>query len=293
LIINIISLAVFAFSYFYVYAGFVKKTDAADKEAEQNKQIMQEQTKKLAEEETVRQDTVTVNDQIQEILDGYPVYIAKEDNYIFIDQMQKALNSKFTSVNISDVTEFKDTGLPIRGNDGTTAQSDSGAGAVTDAAATDTSAAGSTGTEAAAANTTATDPNAAANTAAGTETAQTMKIMQTTITMGFSTSYEGFKDMVDYIKNYPDKTIIDSTAVSYDGTTGGLTGSLVLKRFAMTGTGKEYVAPVVDDISIGTDNIFGTSPDNVIGTTPDQAAASDQIQPADLTGEAGQTDGQE
>jgi hypothetical protein len=79
--------------------------------------------------------------------------------------------------------------------------------------------------------------------------------------MNFQATYKEFKKLMDYIATYPDKTVIDSVSVSYDNTTGNLSGSMVLKRFALTGTGKVYNIPMIDNISIGTDNIFGTDSD--------------------------------
>ena len=44
--------------------------------------------------------------------------------------------------------------------------------------------------------------------------------------------------------------------MSYDSTNGGLQGSLVLNLYAVTGTGKEYVAPDISGLSMGVGNIF-------------------------------------
>ena len=44
--------------------------------------------------------------------------------------------------------------------------------------------------------------------------------------------------------------------MAYDSTTGGLKGNLVLNLYAVTGTGKEYVAPDISGLSMGVGNIF-------------------------------------
>jgi hypothetical protein len=212
LIIYLFSIAVFAFCYLYVYTGYVKKTQAVHKETNIVNQDIKERVKKLSEEKTVDNNLKQVNTQIQDILDSYPVNIAKEDNFMFIEKLQEALDIQISSIDIKDSTIFYQTILPIRNADGTAET---------------------------------TDP-------------QTMTGLQSVISMNFITTYDGFKELVDYINNYPDKTVIDSAAVSYDSTTGNLTGSLVIKRYALTGTGKVYEPPYINDISIGTDNIFGT-----------------------------------
>jgi hypothetical protein len=67
--------------------------------------------------------------------------------------------------------------------------------------------------------------------------------------------------MVDYINNYPSRSVIDSISVSADGTTNMLTGSMVIKRYALAGSGKAYQEPQIDDIGVGTDDIFGIDSD--------------------------------
>lgn len=86
--------------------------------------------------------------------------------------------------------------------------------------------------------------------------------MEAMVALNFQTDYKGLKKMVDYIINYPEHTIIDSLSVSRDNTTNSLTGSIVIKRYALSGTGKPYAEPVIDDISIGRDNIFGLDSDD-------------------------------
>lgn len=90
----------------------------------------------------------------------------------------------------------------------------------------------------------------------------TMTGLEAIIALNFQTDYKGLKRMVDYIVTYPEHTTIDSLSISRDDTTNSLTGSLVVKRYALSGTGKIYEQPVIEDISIGTDNIFGINSDD-------------------------------
>jgi hypothetical protein len=91
---------------------------------------------------------------------------------------------------------------------------------------------------------------------------KTMTGLEAIIALNFQTDYKGLKKMINYIVNYPEHTTIDSLSVSRDDTTNSLTGSLVIKRYALSGTGKKYEQPVIDDISIGTDDIFGINSDD-------------------------------
>lgn len=90
----------------------------------------------------------------------------------------------------------------------------------------------------------------------------TMTGYESTIALNFNTDYKGLKKMVDYIVNYPNRTSIDSLSISRDDTARALIGSIVIKRYALSGTGKSYEEPVIDGISIGTSDIFGLESDN-------------------------------
>lgn len=234
LIINFISLAIFAFSYFYVYSEYVKKTEAAHQSADTLQLAKIEHEKKLAEEETVQKETAEVKEQIEKFLTSYPVYIAKEDNFIFIEKLQKDLNLQFISMNVGDSVAVVDTELPARSE----ARVDENEKPATEKEAL--------------------------------EESETMKGMATNINLSFITTMNGFKEFVDYINAYPKKTAIESAAVGYDSSTGNLSCNVVLKRYYLTGTGKTYEPPYINDISIGTDNIFGTTPETNQTTTEGQ-----------------------
>ncbi len=276
-IINMVGLAIFAFSYLYIYTDFVEKTDAAYDEVASIKQAIANTEEKATQQDAILRNTDEVNAQIQAFIDSYPVDITKIDNLLFVEQMEKDLDIIFTSVNTTDSSPFFTTILPIRNVDGsemtvtttddgtqsTSTNAPAGTDATADAATqtddltslvdgqTDTPDSVDTAVSDDVADNSATD-------LAEVQEVTTMVGTQSTITMNFTTNYEGFQRLVDYINNYPDKTVIDSVSVSADSTTGLLSGSLVIKRYALNGTGKLYEAPVIEDISIGTDNIFGT-----------------------------------
>ncbi|MHB8131020.1 MAG: hypothetical protein ACYDEX_18735 [Mobilitalea sp.] len=273
-IINMVSIAIFAISYLYIYTDYVEKTEATYTNIDLVKKTIESNKKKISEEGTIIKDTDLVDTEIETIIDRFPVDVSKVDGYMFIEQMEKTLKISFASTNVTSGTPFYETILPIRNEDGTevdqgavSAAADSTSAEVDTTAATETS--GSTATDVPTESLDNIDEeiagdstNSSTNTTnTGTNDAlklQTMTGLQSTISMNFLTTYSGFKELVKYINNYPEKTVIDSISISSDALTGNLTGSMVLKRFALTGTGKVYEAPIIDDINIGTDNIFGT-----------------------------------
>lgn len=255
-IVNMICLGIFCFSYLYIYEVYQNKTEAAYEDSEFVKAQIRDRKKKLSEEDSVREKILEINDQKQTIIDHFPVLIEEEDNFMFVEQMEKELKIKTSSISTSDNTVFYNTVLPAQDNSEVLLQEEPEMNSE-ESLAEDNSEKSQIEDNSQKSQTkdnsvingkdiTANDPTA------------TMISTYNTLTINFMTNYNGFKDMVDYIRDYPNHTIIDSVAVSYDSSTGALAGNMVLKRFALMGTGKEYKAPSIDGIDIGIDNIFGT-----------------------------------
>lgn len=217
-IISLISVGIFVYSYFVVYERYADRTTDAYNEIEIIRRQMRDREEMLIQEEEFMISLKEVEEHKQEIIDSYPVHIAKEDNFMFVEKLQENLKINIMSLDVSDNTSFYKTILP----------------AVEDDVKHDE-------------NQEDTDTEVT-----------TMNGVVNTISMSFLTSYEGLKELSEYIKNYPEPTVIDNVSISYDSSTGALAGNLILKRFALTGSGKEYKGTYIDGIDIGTDNIFGT-----------------------------------
>lgn len=83
-----------------------------------------------------------------------------------------------------------------------------------------------------------------------------VSLLQENLTTSYECDYEQLKKLVDFVNSYPERMNIESITMSYDSTTGGLKGNLVLNLYAVTGTGKEYTAPDISGLSMGVGNIF-------------------------------------
>ena len=234
LIISLISVGIFVYSYFVVYEKYAAKTVDAYNEIDIIQKQMKERAEMLIKEEEVLASLEEINRQKQEIMDTYPVYIAKEDNFMFVEKLQKNTKINIMSVDVSDNTSFYETILP----------------AVDDE--TDDDKQENKDSKKDAKNDTNKDTKKDAKKA-------TMNGLVNAISMTFLTNYDGIKELSEYIRNYPEPTVIDRLSISYDSSTGALAGNLVLKRFSLTGTGKEYEGTHIEGIDIGTDNIFGTN----------------------------------
>ena len=57
---------------------------------------------------------------------------------------------------------------------------------------------------------------------------------------------------------YDERMNIPTFNAAFNHTTGKLSGTMTIDMYALSGTGKEFVDPVIDGLPLGTDNIFGT-----------------------------------
>ena len=70
--------------------------------------------------------------------------------------------------------------------------------------------------------------------------------------------YEAVKSLLEFIAKYPDRMVIPSMSISYDGATGLYSGSFVLNQFAITGDGRELDEAKIPSMMHGNESIFGT-----------------------------------
>ena len=80
----------------------------------------------------------------------------------------------------------------------------------------------------------------------------------TDLAINYSATYQGLKDIVDYINNYKERMNIKSFTAVYSEETGGVTGSMVIGLYSVNDETHIYKAPEVIGVKIGTDNIFNS-----------------------------------
>lgn len=73
----------------------------------------------------------------------------------------------------------------------------------------------------------------------------------------FVCTYNQFKKLVTRITENPDIRSIDSINLSFDNSTGSLTGTMTINYYSMPGNGREYHEPLTGVNRHGVDCIFG------------------------------------
>ena len=105
----------------------------------------------------------------------------------------------------------------------------------------------------------ATNDAAEAATADGGEAAPaSMQGVRQDLNIDYAASYDNFKRFIEYIENHDERLFISSINATYSVDSGLVGGSMVLSQYAILGTDKEYKAPEINNVTLGTDTIFKT-----------------------------------
>ena len=99
----------------------------------------------------------------------------------------------------------------------------------------------------------------------GEETATDLRLYRAPINYSFSATYDGIKDMVDYVFAQPEeKKSLQNLSIAFDESTGNLVGTADINMYYMTGTGKEYKPATIPTVPKGVGNLFGATNTEVV-----------------------------
>lgn len=91
-----------------------------------------------------------------------------------------------------------------------------------------------------------------------TKTPITYYLNENEITISHTSSYQGVKDLINYVYNHKNRMAIETIMLTYDSETGLLAGNTIINFYSVSGSDKAYKAKNITNVGIGTDNIFGT-----------------------------------
>ena len=78
----------------------------------------------------------------------------------------------------------------------------------------------------------------------------------TELGLSFETQYDGFKNLLAYIRDYEDRIVIKEIDITYNKLSGLVTGNIVLSQYAILGPGRVLPDTITDVKELGTDNVF-------------------------------------
>ena len=82
------------------------------------------------------------------------------------------------------------------------------------------------------------------------------KVMGLTLTVNYQTSYDGFKDMIDYLATDSRVTSVQFAQIQYDAASDTAVGTVTLLLYLIDSELLDYVSPEVNEPDTGKDNIF-------------------------------------
>ncbi len=86
-----------------------------------------------------------------------------------------------------------------------------------------------------------------------------IQIFKGGMSLTIRSGYTQLKKFTDYINSYPERMNVEVFNASFDAATGLLSITATVNMYHVVDKNHEYVAPVVEDIELGTTNIFKTN----------------------------------
>lgn len=229
-------------------AVFSPQMDTASEIATQNDSLnsrLNELLGMAAKKDYYQRETQNMQDQIDKYCEQFPADIKEEDGIVLAQNIEKASGITIDTVG---------TGVRLMvSEDGTVNEEDTSDQ--------------QTLSEQDNAATKAQVDQIEGNTEASTETQQqtadalvedTPTLYRTQDTFNFTGSYENLKKAVTYINGQTGRMTVDSITMSFDSGTGGLTGTITVNIYSMSGIGNQYSEPDTGTSTYGKKNLFGT-----------------------------------
>ena len=172
---------------------------------------------------------VTFEQQIAEIGNRYPVHISREDEIMFLANMENVYSNDLAVENItmSAVVEV-----------------------VADSAAAEAAPAPEAAAEAA--------TDVAAAPAEPEVVIPEVHMYKQPVNYSFRCTYDGAKEMITYVLGQSQTKAIEGMSLAFDSETGNLMGTLDLNQYYMMGLEKEYQAVPVPVVPKGVNDVFHT-----------------------------------
>ena len=89
------------------------------------------------------------------------------------------------------------------------------------------------------------------------------QIFQGGLTLKLSSGYTQLKKVIDYINSYPERMNAENFTAVFDSETGRLEVAMRINLFSVVDDKHKYEDPVIEDIDLGSTNIFKTFEDEI------------------------------
>lgn len=245
LLIILAGVAILALTYFLIFIPQSNKRDSLKSENMNMKSQYNQISALAAKADDYTKKTKDMSDAMQQVYDNFPSYLQIENGI-----MDAVAIEKSTNTNITELTVGSPTAIDVNNPTGE-AGTDSSSGSSSDSSTTDSSNADSLQSFQTADGSTST--GSAKSTVTG------YQLYDVSTVMAFKTEYHGLKAMLVKVIGSSQKKTISTLNVSFDDSTGKLTGEMLVDSYFLYGLDKPYEAPYIPAVPHGTNNLFGTT----------------------------------
>ncbi|HCF14685.1 MAG TPA: pilus assembly protein PilO [Eubacterium sp.] len=257
LLIILAGVAILALTYFLIFMPQSNKRDSLKNENMNLKSQYNQLSALAAKADDYTKKTKDMSDAMQQVYDNFPSYLQIENGIMDAVAIEKSTNTNITELTVGSPTAI-DVNNPT-GDAGTASSS----GSSTDSSTTDSSNADSS--QAADSNssqsqtTDGSTGDGSTSTGSAKSTVTGYQLYDVSTVMAFKTEYHGLKAMLGEVIGSSQKKTISTLNVSFDDSTGKLTGEMLVDSYFLYGLDKPYEAPYIPAVPHGTNNLFGTT----------------------------------
>lgn len=255
LLIILAGVAILALTYFLIFIPQSNKRDSLKSENMNLKSQYNQLSALAAKADDYTKKTKDMSDAMQQVYDNFPSYLQIENGI-----MDAVAIEKSTNTNITELTVGSPTAIDVNNPTGE-AGTDSSSGSTTDSSNTDSSQSSLTADGNSSQSQTDDGSAAGSGTSSGSakSTVTGYQLYDVSTVMAFKTEYHGLKAMLGEVIGSSQKKTISTLNVSFDDSTGKLTGEMLVDSYFLYGLDKPYEAPYIPAVPHGTNNLFGTT----------------------------------
>lgn len=243
LLLSFLGIACFVLSFSLIYRPYSEKNEMLKQENEQKQQEVARLAGLKEKEEYFKTETETMKIESDKIVEEFPSKTLEEDGILVVRDMETEVDVEIDSINLGN-QEF------VYSPDGTAVveeEEDSQTLAEKSGEATQNAINEIEGVE------------------ESEEQSQTVvykgggrALYRNQNTIQFKTDYQGIKDMFAFLANQKERMTVDTINLTYDNTTGLLSGDMNMNFFSMISEETSYEPRDPGEITLGTENIFAT-----------------------------------
>lgn len=232
IILILIGLAIAAATYFLVFTKLTAETETMQKANAELKQEVQRLQDLADNKQQYLDDTDTMLAEIEVIKQKFPAQYLPEDQILYMINAEKQYDAVAQKISMNPASVIE-----------VAAPTQDAAVEAADVAATE-----GTATEEGATEVTTEEP-----------AKPEILLYKTPVSVEVLTSYISIKDIIKMINVDENRKSIDNISIAFDSQTGELLSNIDISMYSLTGTEAEYVAPKVDGVVYGTNDLFNSA----------------------------------